>query len=205
VCGTTRLLKNVMGLWMLQCCRNFWASQGLNYDYRELMELAAHEQSFRHLIDPDDESFLRPADMPAAIDRFCAKTHQPAPSSPGAYVRTILESLAFKYRVVLKNLEQVSGQKIDQIRVIGGGSKNRLLNQFTAEATGRHVLAGPAEATALGNAAIQILATGRATSLAEVRAIIDRSFPTEVFDPTDPGKWDREAERFQHYSEMIYA
>jgi len=99
----------------------------------------------------------------------------------------------------------VSGQKIDQIRVIGGGSKNRLLNQFTAEATGRHVLAGPAEATALGNAAIQILATGRATSLAEVRAIIDRSFPTEVFDPTDPGKWDREAERFQHYSEMIYA
>jgi rhamnulokinase len=205
VCGTTRLLKNVMGLWMLQCCRNFWASQGLNYDYRELMELAAREQSFRHLIDPDDESFLRPADMPAAIDRFCAKTHQPAPSSPGAYVRTILESLAFKYRVVLKNLEQVSGQKIDQIRVIGGGSKNRLLNQFTAEATGRHVLAGPAEATALGNAAIQILATGRATSLAEVRAIIDRSFPTEVFDPTDPGKWDREAERFQHYSEMIYA
>jgi len=205
VCGTTRLLKNVMGLWMLQCCRNSWSSQGLNYDYRELMELAASEPSFRHLIDPDDESFLRPTDMPAAIDRFCAKTHQPAPSSPRAYVRTILESLAFKYRVVLKNLEQVSGQKIDQIRVIGGGSRNGLLNQFTAEATGRRVLAGPAEATALGNAAIQILATGEATSLAEVRAIIDRSFPTEVFDPTDPGKWDREAERFRHYSEMIYA
>ena len=205
VCGTTRLLKNVMGLWMLQCCRNSWASQGLNYDYPELMELAARDPSFRHLIDPDDESFLRPTDMPAAIDRFCAKTHQPAPSTPGAYVRAVLESLAFKYRIVLKNLEQVSGQKIDKIRVIGGGSKNRLLNQFTAEATGRRVLAGPAEATALGNAAIQILATGQATSLAEVRAIIDRSFPTEVYDPTDPGKWDREAERFQHYSEMIYA
>jgi rhamnulokinase len=205
VCGTTRLLKNVMGLWMLQCCRNSWSSQGLNYDYRELMELASREPSFRHLIDPDDESFLRPTDVPAAIDRFCAKTHQPAPPSPGAYVRTILESLAFKYRVVLKNLEQVSGQKIDQIRVIGGGSRNGLLNQFTAEATGRRVLAGPAEATALGNAAIQILATGGAASLAEVRAIIDRSFPTEVFDPTDPGKWDREAERFRHYSEMIYA
>ena len=205
VCGTTRLLKNVMGLWMLQCCRNSWASQGLNYDYRELMELAAREPSFRHLIDPDDESFLRPDDMPTAINRFCSKTHQPVPSSPGAYVRTILESLAFKYRVVLKNLEQVSGQKIAQIRVIGGGSRNRLLNQFTAEATGRRVLAGPAEATALGNAAIQILATGGATSLAEVRAIIDRSFPTEVFDPSEPGKWDREAERFQHYSEMIYA
>jgi rhamnulokinase len=203
--GTTRLLKNVMGLWMLQCCRNSWASQGLNYDYRELMELAAREPSFRHLIDPDDESFLRPDDMPAAIDRFCAKTHQPAPATSGAYVRTILESLAFKYRVVLKNLEQVSGEKITQIRVIGGGSKNRLLNQFTAEATGRRVLAGPAEATALGNAAIQILATGGATSLEEVRAIIDRSFLTEIFEPSEPGKWDREAERFQHYSEMIYA
>lgn len=205
VCGTTRLLKNVVGLWMLQCCRNSWSFRGLNYDYRELMELAAREPSFRHLVDPDDESFLRPDDMPAAIDRFCFKTHQPAPSNPGAYVRAILESLAFKYRVVLKNLEQVSGQKITHLRVIGGGSKNRLLNQFTAEATGRRVLAGPAEATALGNAAIQILATGAATSLAEVRAIIDRSFPTEVFDPSEPEKWDREAERFQHYSETIYA
>jgi rhamnulokinase len=205
VCGTTRLLKNVMGLWMLQCCRNSWASQGLNYDYRELMELAAREPSFLHLIDPDDESFLRPDDMPTAIDRFCAKTHQSAPTTPGAYVRAILESLAFKYRVVLKNLEQISRQKIAQIRVIGGGSKNRLLNQFTAEATGRCILAGPAEATALGNAAIQILGTGRASSLEEVRAIIDRSFPTEVFEPNEPGKWDREAERFQHYSERIYA
>jgi rhamnulokinase len=205
VCGTTRLLKNVMGLWMLQCCRNSWASQGLNCDYRELMELAAREPSFLHLIDPDDESFLRPDDMPTAIDRFCAKTHQSAPTTPGAYVRAILESLAFKYRVVLKNLEQISRQKIAQIRVIGGGSKNRLLNQFTAEATGRRILAGPAEATALGNAAIQILGTGRASSLEEVRAIIDRSFPTEVFEPNEPGKWDREAERFQHYSERIYA
>jgi rhamnulokinase len=169
------------------------------------MELASREPAFRHLVDPDDESFLRPDDMPAAIDRFCSKTHQPVPSSPGVYVRAILESLAFKYRIVLKNLERVSGQKITHLRVIGGGSKNRLLNQFTAEATGRRVLAGPAEATALGNAAIQILATGAATSLAEVRAIIDRSFPTEVFDPSEPEKWDREAERFQHYSETIYA
>jgi rhamnulokinase len=205
VCGTTRLLKNVMGLWMLQCCRQSWTAHGQTYDYRELMELASREPAFRHLVDPDDESFLRPPDMPAAIDHFCRKTHQPTPSTPGAYARTILESLAFKYRVVLRNLEQVSGQKITQIRVIGGGSKNRLLNQFTAEATGRKILAGPAEATALGNAAIQILATGRASSLQEVRAIVDRSFPTETFEPTEPGKWEKEAERFQHYSEMIYA
>lgn len=205
VCGTTRLLKNVMGLWMLQCCRQSWTAHGQTFDYRELMELASREPPFRHLVDPDDESFLRPADMPGAIDYFCRKTHQPVPSTPGAYARAILESLAFKYRVVIRNLEQVCGQKIMQIRVIGGGSKNRLLNQFTAEATGRKVLAGPAEATALGNAAIQILATGGASSLQEVRAIVDRSFPTEVFDPTEPGKWEQEAERFQHYSEMIYA
>ena len=205
VYGTTRLLKNVMGLWMLQCCRQSWTAQGQAYDYQELMELAGREAPFRHLIDPDDESFLRPPDMLAAINRFCTKTHQPVPSNSGAYVRAVLESLAFKYRFVLRNLEQVSGQPIAQIRVIGGGSKNRVLNQFTADATGKRVLAGPAEATALGNVAVQILATGAATSLQEVRAIVDRSFPTEVFEPANTDKWEKEADRFQHYSELTYA
>jgi rhamnulokinase len=106
---------------------------------------------------------------------------------------------------VLRNLEYVCGQRIGEIRVIGGGSKNRLLNQFTADATGRRVLAGPAEATALGNVAVQILATGGASSLKEVREIVDRSFATEVFEPRETDKWEKEAERFQHYSEMIYA
>jgi len=203
--GTTRLLKNVMGLWMLQGCRQSWNAQGHCYDYRELMELAGRERSFCHLVDPDDESFLRPNDMPTAINEFCGKTHQPAPSTPGAYVRAILESLAFKYRMVLRNLEQVSGKRIEQVRVIGGGSKNRLLNQFTADASGRRVLAGPAEATALGNVAIQILATGAASSLQEVRAIVDRSFPTKVFEPLETDKWNQQAERFEQYCEMIYA
>jgi len=205
IAGTTRLLKNVMGLWMLQCCRQSWAGRGQTYEYRELMELAAREPAFGHLVDPDDDSFLRPTDMPAAIDRFCANTHQPAPSNPGAYVRTVLESLAFKYRMVIGNLEQLTGRRIEQIRIIGGGSKNRLLNQFTADATGRRVLAGPAEATSLGNIAIQILATGGATSVAEVRAMVDRSFPTEVFEPVDTDKWLKHAVRFQHYSEKVYA
>jgi rhamnulokinase len=205
VCGTTRFLKNVMGLWMLQCCRQSWAVQGQVYEYRELMELAAREPAFAHLVDPDDESFLRPADMPAAINRFCAKTQQPPPNSPGAYARAVLESLAFKYRSVISSLEQLIAKPIKQIRIIGGGSKNRLLNQFTADATGRTVLAGPAEATSLGNVAIQILATGICSSLSEVRAMVDRSFPTEVFEPLDNDKWNRETERFQHYCEMIYA
>jgi rhamnulokinase len=203
--GTTRLLKNVMGLWMLQECRRSWIAQDQTYDYRELIELAAREAPFRCLVDPDDESFLRPPDMLTAIDKFCIRTHQPVPQVPGACVRAILESLAFKYRFVLRNLEQVSGQRIGQIRIIGGGSKNRLLNQLTADATGRKVLAGPAEATALGNVAMQILATGGAASLAEVRAIVDRSFPTEVFDPRETDKWDRHAERFEQYCGSIYA
>ena len=203
--GTTRLLKNIMGLWMLQGCRHTWTAQGHSYDYRELMELASREEPFCHLVDPDDASFLRPPDMLTAIDKFCLRTHQPIPKEPGAYVRTVLQSLAFKYRLVLRSLEQLSGKRITQIRIIGGGSKNRVLNQLTADATGRRVLAGPSEATALGNVAIQILATGEAASLAEVRAIVERSFPTEVFDPLETDKWDQHAERFEHYCGSIYA
>jgi rhamnulokinase len=203
--GTTRLLKNVMGLWMLQGCRQSWTARGFSYEYLELIELAARQPSFRHLVDPDDESFLRPSDMLASIDKFCTRTHQPIPKEPGAYVRAVLESLAFKYRLVLRNLEQVTGKQIEQIRITGGGSKNRLLNQLTANATGKRVLAGPVEATALGNIAVQILATGEAASLEEVRAIVDRSFPTEIFEPMETDKWDQHAERFEQYCESIYA
>ena len=203
--GTTRLLKNVMGLWMLQCCRETWTAQGHSADLFELMELAGREESFRCLVDPDHVSFLRPGNLPVAIDQFCARTQQPAPKSAATYVRAIIDSLAFKYRLVLANLEKLTGKRIEKIRIIGGGSKNRLLNQLTAEATGRTVLAGPAEATAIGNVAIQILATGAATSLQEVRAIVERSYPTETFEPRDPEKWNRQAERFEHYCEAVYA
>jgi rhamnulokinase len=202
---TTRLLKNVMGLWILQRCGNKWSESGQGVRYNELVELAEREPAFAHLIDPDDDSFLRAIDMPVAIDDFCRKTHQPAPNSLGAYVRCVLESLALKYRLVLRGLEQLCGKRIEQIRVIGGGSRNRLLNQFTADATGRRILVGPAEATALGNVGIQMLATKEASSLQEVRAIVERSFPTEVFNPRDTDKWDHQTERFEQYCEMIYA
>jgi rhamnulokinase len=157
------------------------------------------------LVDPDDETFLHPADMPNAIDAFCARTQQPKPLTPGAYARTILESLAFKYRQVIVDLERLTRQPMREIRIIGGGSKNFLLNQFTADATGRRVLAGPAEATALGNIAMQILATGRASSLSEVRAMVDRSFPTQIFEPRETDQWERHLTRFQHYTETVYA
>lgn len=202
---TTRFLKNVTGLWMLQSCRQSWAAKGHEFGYQELMELAKPETPFCCLVDPDDETFLCPPDMPLAIDQFCARTHQAAPSCPGAYVRTILESLALKYWFVIKSIERLTSQPIRQIRVIGGGSKNRLLNQLTADAAGKKVLAGPAEATALGNAGVQMLATGGASSLQEVREIIDRSFPTEVFEPFGTDLWERQAERFQQYCECAYA
>src|SRR5215469_387775 len=203
--GTTRLLKNVMGLWMLQSCRNCWSARGKKGGYEELVGLAVHEPAFRHLVDPDDELFLRPKDMLAAIDQFCSNTHQPSPVSEGAYVRCIFESLAMKYRLTLRSLEKLCGQSIQEIRVVGGGSKNRLLNQFTANATGRRVLAGPAEATSLGNIAIQVLATGEASSLEEVRAVVDRSFRNEIFEPIDTDKWEPHFRRFEQYCEMPYA
>ena len=205
VCGTTRLLKNVMGLWMLQGCRQSWSAQSKEYSYAALMDLALLEPAFKHLVDPNDESFLHPASMPDAIDTFCKRTQQSKPSSPGAYARAILESLAFKYSTAISEIEQLTGKPITQVRIIGGGSKNRLLNQFTADATGRRVLAGPAEATALGNLAMQMLATGEASSLADARAMIDRSFPTEVFEPRETDCWRSQLERFQHYTGMVYA
>jgi rhamnulokinase len=203
--GTTRLLKNVMGLWMLRCCRECWSRSGNGSDYEQLTQGASGEPAFAHLVDPDDGSFLAPENMCAAIDEFCTRTHQPKPVTPARYTRTILESLALKYSRVIGELEHLTGEHIEQIRIIGGGSKNRLLNQFTADATGRRVLAGPVEATALGNAAVQILATGAAASLKQVRAMIERSFPVEIFEPRDTDRWSKAAQRFQHYRETVYA
>jgi rhamnulokinase len=205
VSGTTRLLKNVMGLWMLQSCRRHWSRGGQSYDYGELMAEAAQVEGLRCLVDPDEASFAAPDSMPDAIDRFCARTGQPSPATPGQYARTILDSLALKYRLVIRDLEVVTGRRITEIRIIGGGSKNSVLNQFTADATGRRVIAGPVEATAIGNIAVQLMATGRAASLAEARAIVDRSFQTEIFEPRNPEPWNRESARFQQYCELAYA
>src|SRR5262249_35029279 len=172
----------------------------------ELLAAAGDERlAFRSLIDPDHPSFLNPADMPAAIAAFCDHTIQPAPASPGAYARTILESLALKYRLTLDQLEEVTGERLTQIRVAGGGSRNRLLNQFTANATGRSVVAGPVEATALGNIAVQMLATGAVSSLAEARQVIDRSFPVERYEPIDTDRWQAPYRRLLDYVEFTCA
>lgn len=205
ISGTTRFLKNVMGLWMLQGCRRSFAASGRDYSYADMIEAAGQAPPFRHLVDPDDVSFLNPDDMLVAIDRFCLKCDQPTPDDPGSYTRTVLESLALKYRLVIRNLEALVGRPIAQIRIIGGGSRNHLLNQFTADATGRRVLAGPVEAAVLGNIGVQMMATGTAAGLAGAREVIQHSFRTEVFEPSGAGAWDGAADRFQQYCEFTYA
>jgi len=197
VCGTIRLLKNIGGLWLLQSCRKCWAASGQSFTYEELMDAAAREpKGSVPLFDPDHPDLLNPDDMLSAIAESCRRTRQPAPSNPPQYTRAILESLAFKYRNVLESLEEITGSRFDGIRIMGGGSKNKLLNQLTADAAGRTVVAGPAEATALGNIGIQMLATGAVASLAEVREVIDHSFPVERFEPSAENSREAGYQRF---------
>jgi len=207
--GTIRFLKNITGLWMLQACRQCWAAEGDDIEdiqYGELIAAASDSQlAFRSLVDPDHHMFLDPANMPGSIRAYCRQTGQPEPSTPAAFTRAILESLAFKYRVVLESLERLTGVRIEVIRVVGGGSRNALLNQFTADATGRAVVAGPAEATALGNIAMQMVATGAVASIAEARQAIERSFPVQRFEPSTHDRWDAEYRRFQEYLELTCA
>ena len=203
VCGTTRVLKNIGGMWLLQSCLRSWAAAGKKYDYAELLASADDPRyAFRVLFDPDHGSFLHPTDMTAAISQYSRETGQPQPENPPAFTRAILESLAFKYRFVLDSLETLTGVPLTEVQIVGGGSRNRLLNQFTADATGRTVYAGPVEATALGNVAMQMVATGTVSSLREARCVIERSFPVERFEPRQTDRWNEHYARFQQYLEL---
>ncbi len=195
VAGTFRFLKNIMGLWLVQQCKKSWdKSTPVSYD--ELTRLAEAASPFSFLVDPDDMSFLNPADMPEAIRAFCARTGQQTPESHGDIVRCALESLAFKYRFVLERLQQIYPHAIRTLHVIGGGAKSELLNQFTANATGLPVIAGPTEATAIGNIMVQALGLGHVSSLAEIRAIVRDSFEPVSYEPREIEKWDRAYSRF---------
>jgi rhamnulokinase len=194
--GTIRLLKNIMGLWLVQECRRTWARAGRDYEYYELVPKAEAARPFAALVDPDDASFLHPCDMPARIAAFCRKTGQAPPADEGGFVRCCLESLALKYRWCVERLEEIVGTQIKTIHIVGGGSKNVLLNQFTADATGRVVHAGPVEATAMGNLLVQAMGRGRIASLADLRSVVARSFPVTVYEPRDTAAWDDAAGRF---------
>lgn len=198
VAGTTRLLKNIMGLWLVQECRRTWAKAGRDYPYYQLVPMAEAARPFAALVDPDDPSFLAPGDMPDRIAAFCRRTGQAPPPDEGGFVRCCLESLALKYRWAIERLERILGAPIRAIHVVGGGSKNALLNQFTADACGRPVHAGPDEATAIGNVLMQALGRRRLGSLADLRAVVARSFPVTTYEPRDTAAWDDAAGRFSN-------
>lgn len=184
--GTIRLLKNICGMWLLERCRLNWGETS----YPELISEADSCEPFRSLINPDDACFANPADMEKAIIEYCHATGQPAPEQRGQIVRCIFESLALRYRQVLENLRALSPRPIETLHMIGGGSRNDLLNQFTANAIGIPVVAGPSEATAIGNVMIQAMAAGEATDVAGMRQLINRSIPLKTYQPQDMEAWD---------------
>jgi rhamnulokinase len=196
VYGTYRFLKNVMGLWLLQQCRATWAAEGQTYDYGTLSEMAERAPAFASFIDPDDAVFLPPGDHPTHIRAFCSRTGQPLPDNVSAMVRCVLESLALKYRYVLEKLIALTGHRVDVLHIIGGGSQNRLLCQMTADATGRVVLAGPTEATSLGNAVVQLITLGELANIGDARRLIAQSSELARYEPKNTTLWEEAYQRF---------
>jgi rhamnulokinase len=197
--GTFRLLRNVTGLWLVQGCRRRWGLEGPEA-YARLADAAREAEGLAAFVDPDDPAFFNPPDMVAAIERRLADTGQRVPPTPGALVRCVLESLALKYRAVLDTLAAIRGREATVIHVVGGGANNTLLCQLTADATGLPVVAGPAEATAIGNILVQAVAAGAIGSFEEARAVVRRSFEPARYTPGDRGPWDRAYARFKDQS-----
>jgi rhamnulokinase len=195
--GTVRFLKNIMGLWLVQECRRIWERAGQSHSYDELMRLAAEAPAFACMVDPDDASFILPASMPQALADYCRRTGQPAPAGVGATVRCALESLALRYRWAAEKLEELTQRKLSVIHIVGGGCQNELLCQLTADACNRLVLAGPVEATALGNIVVQAIGLGLLGSLAEGRELVRRSFEVKHYEPRHQAAWDEAYERFK--------
>jgi len=194
--GTFRVLKNIMGLWLVQECRRTWALEGEALSYDEITAQAEQAPAFGPLIEPDAVEFLAPGGMPSRIQAFCARTGQRVPQSRGEIARCALESLALKYRWAVEKLEQMAGRSLGAIHIVGGGSQNTLLSRFTADATGHNVVAGPVEATAIGNLMMQAVARGHIGTIAEGRRIVERSFETVTYEPRDEAGWARAYERF---------
>jgi len=196
--GTIRFLKNIVGLWLVQECRREWERAGHALSYDDLTGMAGKAPAFGALVAPSDGRFVPPGDMPGRIQVACAESGQPVPQTRGEIVRCALESLALEYRLVAERLDEMAGRRLPVVHIIGGGSRNRLLNQFTADATGRTVVAGPVEATAIGNVLVQALALGEIGSLAEGRALVARSFDAQTFQPAPAAMaaWDAAYERY---------
>lgn len=202
VCGTVRFLKNLSGLWILQELRRVWAEQGSDYSWAEMAEMASLAEPFGFFINPADEQFLAPGDMAARIREYCKQTGQPSPETHHQILRVVYEGLALLYADTYDTLEALSGRTLDELRIVGGGCQNRTLNQFAANATGRKVITGPVEATAIGNLITQMLAMGDIESLIEGRAIVAESFAEEscVFNPQDANDWKDALQKWKEVS-----
>lgn len=194
--GTTRFLKNIMGMWLIQECRRAWL-EGKAYNWDEMVQLAIDAEPFRFLINPDDVVFLNPGNMPEAIADYCKKSGQGRPDSHAHIIRCVYDSLALKYRYTLEQIRTVSELPIEKIHIIGGGANNRFLNQLTADATKLKVIAGPTEATATGNILVQAKAMGALDSLAEMREVVRNSFEVEEFLPNPDLDWDDAYEKYK--------
>ena len=194
--GSFRLLKNIMGLWVADQCRATWGAQGVDYSFAQLTAMVESAAPFKAFIEPDDPLFLPPGDMPARIREYCRQSGQPTPESDAEVMATVYVSLAYKYRYVLEQLIAVSGRSVEVLHIIGGGSRNALLNQMTANAIGRPVIAGPAEATATGNAIVQLIAIGELGSVAEARSLLSQSDENRLYEPQDSAAWDEHYPRF---------
>jgi rhamnulokinase len=194
---TYRLLKNVMGLWILQQCRAQWERDGTPHTYDELVQLAGAAPPWQHVINPNDPLFLTPGDHPQHIRDYCRRTGQATPASKGAIVRCVLESLALAYRAVLAELTAVSGRNVAVIHLVGGGSQNELLNQMTAGATGLPVVAGPSEATVIGNALVQFVALGEIENIAQGRQVVANSAPLRRYEAQDQAYWPAAYEQYK--------
>jgi rhamnulokinase len=195
--GTIRLLRNIPGLWLIQECRRNWQREGSDYSWEGLLERAERERPFAYLIDPDAPELLSPPDMPAAIRAVCRRTGQAEPETVGAVVRCCFESLAVRYRVTLEDLEQLVGHRLEVVRIVGGGSQNRLLCQMAADACGLPVVAGPVEATALGNLMMQAIATGELDDLAAGRAAVANSVTLDRYEPHPDSGWQEALARMR--------
>ena len=193
---TTRLLKNIAGMWVIQECRRRWNQDGRNLDWEDLNQMSAAAPSMLSFIDPDAQMFLAPPDMPEAIRRFCSNTGQTVPENEGTVLRCALESLALKFRQVLAMCEELAGGRIEIIHIVGGGIQNRQLCQAAANACGRRVVAGPIEATATGNIMTQAVASGEIESIAQARQVIRRSFEVEQYEPQNTAVWDDAYEKY---------
>jgi rhamnulokinase len=193
--STFRFSKNVMGLWLLQECRRVWRAAGDDLSYSKLTEMAKDAAPLASIVDPDWGEFLKPGDMPGRIQEFCRQTGQTIPEGKPDLVRCILESIALKYRWVFERLDEMTGRKLEPIHIVGGGTQNHLLSQFTADATGRRVITGPVEATATGNILMQAVALGDFASIWEGRQVVRASTELLTFEPGPQAAWDEAYEK----------